>query len=275
MAEIDSTQEMLIRQACTVIYQDRETAYRVRLLKHGLPGKNVICRVYPESIEQNEGRIFKERRLDDYGNAEGTVRYLSSFLDFTFLPANDEALEPFSQLRVEIFRPGENLTQVDFDLDYGGFFLTEIPAGSGSAMKILMDHQPGWTIRKLSVSCSKNPPIHVSSKSSNQIAFFERYDGNRYVISTDIRQYLSAWIGFFPILPKPGDMVDFNYQVEFEPPAGFVRSELSFDAEGEVPPPEYRVQPFLESDQIPESEPVDRVTVFFRRPVTLTAEMLP
>ena len=275
MSSTDNALELLVRQACAGIFQDRETEYRVRLLKHGIPCRNVLCRVYPEQIGPNDGRIFKERKLDDYGTAEGSVRYLSSFLDFTFVSNNDEALDPFSQFRVEVFRPGESLSMISFDLDCGSFFLTEMPADTGSAIKILMDHQPGWTIQKLSVSCAKNPPIHVSSKSSNQIAFFEKYDGNRYIIRTDVRQYLSAWIGFFPVLPRVGDSLEFSFQVEFKPPGGFIRTELSFENEPEGSPPEYRIQPYLENGQIPDSDPMETITLFFRRSVSLTSDMLP
>lgn len=265
--------ETLIRDACRGIYQEREAVYRITLLQHGVPLSGALSRVYPHE-ESGGSRLCVERPLGSEGSVEERIKYNESFLEFLFLPGRLESLGPFSGISYRVFRPGEDIGRIELSLDIAPFYLTDIDSGAPSLASILLDKATGWEMEGFAVSAGGNPPIHVSRSKSNQIAYFDSYQGGRYVITLDVRQYVSSWIGFFRVTPKAGDTLPFNYSMTLIPPRGVLRTTPGGNAE-DADPPEYRVKTLIAEGTVPDTDPCERVEFTFTREITLTRDMLP
>lgn len=256
------------------IRQQREVSFRACYQWQAKPLSGNRLLVYTGRRDGPEAPLHLERRLDRCGCCEDIVRYGESYLEFSLETGALEEQVRFSEVSLQLFRPGRWLEQVSFALDLNDFFVSPLDRGSQEQHEVLFNMRHDFAVRGLTVRCEKNPPIVVVPRRAENIAYFEKYDMGRYVLGINARQYLAAWNSFFPHPKKKGDVLVAEFAVSTKPPRGFLKELASSKKD-----PPFQYQPGRGSslrspdEEPPSTEPYLNVVFYFRDSFILHPEM--
>lgn len=271
---MNDAEEQMLALVLHQIYQERQLNFSVCARHSGRPYSGTKLRVYSGHREGNKKPLYLDRRFDREGCLEESVRYSESALEFNFIDKEVVDRSGFSEIGVELFRPGVRIKQLSFMLDTGEFFVSQLNRGVPHQVEVLFNVRYDCKVSGFSVACEKIPPVFVNPRRAQNIAYFEKYEMGRYVIGLDVKEYLAAWNPFFDIPKEPGSELDIDYIVRVEPPDSYFTEEYSDESD-----PEFNMQRALlyralvPEGEIPETNPTSQLVFHFRKTIRLTEEM--